>query len=260
MAAKKLTQNIDSTVVVSDIRNFTGLFNHFQYSNDASFMDFMNRYIELHLEVAEEISSNYYVSSTGDGVLTIFMSDEHYLNGYAFALSMHRKLHELCNEFNKTHEVFVNFGIGVDSGNIWKICQVHHDKKVYTYLGGVINRATRIESQTKMFSNVNMLIGQHTFRKLVRHLYPAFYEVIEEFYAEYELTISDESEFISLCKKLMLFFISDVNIRGIDKPVPLFKISNTLLYDNEIFWGLISNLIGEEKKCKLLKMLEDEGC
>lgn len=257
MNKKKLTQNINSTVVVSDIRNFTGLFNYFQYSDDASFVDFMNVYIEIHLKVAQEISNNFYVSSTGDGVLVIFMSEHnHHKNGYAFAIAMHRKLNSLCAKFNDFHNVKVDFGIGIDSGDVWKIKRKHANKTVYTYLGSVINRAARIESQTKNFSKVNALIGQHTFRKLVKYLYPDFYNNIKRFYSEYELTISDSSDFIKICKKLMLFFVSDVNVQGINNPISLFKISPSLLYNDVLFWELIEKLIGNDKKEVIKKIID----
>lgn len=134
MKQKLLTENIDSTAVVTDIRNFTGLFDYFQHSDDASFVEFMKQYIEIHMEAAQIISPNFYVSSTGDGILVVFMSPKHFTNGYAFGLIMHKRLTELCQEFNETHNVKVDFGIGIDSGDVWEIKRSHEDKKVKNIL------------------------------------------------------------------------------------------------------------------------------
>jgi len=252
---KKLSKNISSTAVVTDIRNFTGLFNHFQYEEDASFVDFMKTYIAIHMAVAQEISPDFYVSSTGDGILVIFMSEKHHMNGYAFGLLMHKKLTELCDAFNETHQVHVDFGIGLDSGDVWKIERSYEDKVVHTYLGSVINRASRIESQTKNYSGINMLIGQHIFKRLINDLFPKFYNEIVNFHENYELSISDDSTFIQTSKKLMLFYISDINIRGIKDPVPLFKVAPYFVADSDIFWKVISNLVGANEMKTLKEII-----
>ncbi len=251
MKTHELTQSINTSVVITDIRNFTGLFHHFQERNDSRFLNFMRAYKRLHMRIAEMISPNYYVNSTGDGIVVIFMSEDHHLNAYVFGLMIHKKLNELCERFNTKNNVFVDFGIGMDSGNVWKISESHEDKNMNTYLGAVINRTTRIEAHTKIYHGINMLIGEHIFKKLVKDLYPDLFEEVANFKQNYELTITDDSLFIRTCKQLMLFYISDVVIRGLKQPIPLFKVVPYYVHDNDIFWKVVQKIIGKDKTDKL---------
>ena len=55
---------IEATVVVSDMRNFTGISEEFEKRGSDYFMKFMERYYELHTLIAKEISSeDLYINS-----------------------------------------------------------------------------------------------------------------------------------------------------------------------------------------------------
>lgn len=99
-----------------------------------------------------------------------------------------------------------------------------------------------------------MLIGQHTFKRVVEKLYPKFYTEIINFHENYEQTISDDSTFIQTCKKLMLFYVSDVNLRGLNNPIPLFKVAPYFVEDDDIFWNVIGKLVGKPE-ANILKEL-----
>ena len=70
----KVYSNIEATVVIADLRNFTHLYEEFQKKEISVLLTFMEDYYTIGLELADLASYdfNYYVNSTGDGLLITF--------------------------------------------------------------------------------------------------------------------------------------------------------------------------------------------
>src|SRR6056297_3542252 len=110
-----------TTAVITDIRNFTGLFENFQNRKSDDFINFLESYYKIQFDIARIISDDIYINNTGDGVLTIFKDEKNHLEGYAYLLSVHRCIKRLCAEFSNITGEETSFGVGADSGNVWDV-------------------------------------------------------------------------------------------------------------------------------------------
>jgi hypothetical protein len=95
----------NSTAVLTDIRNFTSLFEKYQDIDNHKCNDLINKYYDAHLDVADIIGQeDSKLSSTGDGVLSLFKGAHHYKNAYAFSLVIYKILNEIFTDFNKSQK------------------------------------------------------------------------------------------------------------------------------------------------------------
>lgn len=240
---------IDSTVIMSDIRNFTGMFERFQNEENDDFILLIEKYYSKHLLFAELVSDDkIYLNSTGDGILTIFMGKNHHREGYAFFLIMMKVLSKMFDEFSKKYDIETAFGLGIDCGTIWEVSQKQNNKIIRTYLGSVINRASRIEEKTKEFVT-NVLISGNLYVRLMEDLYPELNHELEKFKNNYDTLLASSSDlkFVVMSKRLMMSYIFKMILKGIKEPLPIFRILSGM-YEKEMeFWRLIIMLIGKEK-------------
>src|SRR5210317_964293 len=111
-------KKIDATVVVADIRNFTLIFESFQKNDDKRFLEFIEQYYLIGLELAELAATddNFYLSSSGDGLLIIFFGPQHEYCAYLYGLLLYQVLEKVCADFNEENACHVSFGIGIESG------------------------------------------------------------------------------------------------------------------------------------------------
>jgi len=233
-----------ATSVMTDIRNFTGIFEKFQQNDSSEFLEFLEQYYKIQSDVASAISDDIHMSSTGDGVLTIFLSDNHSLEGYAFLLITHRRLSQLCADFTEKTGTYTSFGIGADSGNVWDVGKgmaAHLD----TYVGTVINRTSRIEANTKLFGNTIASIGYYLYNRLLEQLHPSEHKMMIESTNHDELLIK-HPEVIMVSQELMLFYIFEIELKNIDKPVAIFRLSEYMASDDSFYWGVINKLLPPE--------------
>ena len=238
------------TSVIIDIRNFSETFRKYQIINDNRFYEFLNNYYNISNTVVKIVSTNSYISSTGDGSLTIFKGYHNHLEGYAYSLIMNGILTDMINKFNHDNNENISFGIGSDSGNIWKIGREH----LTTYVGTVINRSARIQELTKMFDNTMTIIGNTLYKRLIKKFYLDTYNIMEE-YNNYDELLNENPEYILISKKLLLQYLSDMELKGIDKRASLFRLSASLYSDKKKLIKLLSKLIGDEK----IKLLKENG-
>jgi len=249
---------IDSTVVVTDIRNFTGLSILFEDRGSDIFMDFMEDYYEHHMLLAKEISTeDVYVSTTGDGIITIFMGENHAFEGYAYALSMNRVLTEICGKFSKDAGVKLSFGIGADSGFIKKIDTSKRGISINTYLGPVINRTARIESLTKGYHFTNMAIGGNLYKLILSLIVPDSIEIFENV-TNYDDLLEDNPRLVSKSKRLLVYYGGTNVLKGLEsETLPIFRLIKKLADNDFYFWRTIITLIGKEKAKKILSLDEE---
>lgn len=240
---------VKSTSVITDIRNFSKTFKDFQGKDSNAFLEFIEKYYLTLNTLARTISNRVHMSSTGDGIVAIFIDPEtHHRDAFAYMLSTHRLLNDLCDKFMKENEgTHLSFGMGADSGNVWKVGTGF----LRTYVGTVINRAARIEQMTKMFASTTA-IGNSLYKYLLKDFYPTFYELIEET-NNYDIVLNDNPEAVLISKKFSLQYVFNMPLKGIQEDAPIFRVSESLINDEKLYWSILEKLIGE-KTVEIKKM------
>ena len=145
----------------------------------------------------------------------------------------------------------VSFGTGADSGNVWRVGKGY----LNTYVGTVINRASRIEATTKLFGKSTTAIGNSLYKNLVRDFYPNIYASMEG-YPDYDTLLNSKPETMLISKKLMLYYAHDMQLKGIQSNAPIFKMSESLVQDDELYWGVMNKLVGKEKVKRIKNIID----
>jgi class 3 adenylate cyclase len=243
----------DSTAVITDIRRFSETFKLFQNRNDDRFLQFIESYYNVQNSIASIVSDRVHMSSTGDGVLAIFMNEKHYRSAYAYIIASHRALTNLCLKFMEEHkETKISFGIGADSGHVWNVGQ----GKLNTYVGTVINRASRIEAHTKMFAETTTSIGNSLYRKLLKDFYPASYDLMNE-YENYRVLLNENPEVVLVSSQLLLQYIHEMELKGIQNNAPIFRLDDLLAEEDSKFWKVMNKLLTKEESQNIEFLLGD---
>ena len=237
-----LDKKRQATSVITDIRNFSKTFKDFQWKDSDNFLEFIDEYYINQSRLANIISDNVYLSSTGDGIVSIFLGDNNYKDGFAYVLATQRSLQKICDKFMENNEgALISFGMGADSGNVWSVGSGF----LSTYVGTVINRSSRIEAMTKLFSKTTTAIGNALYMKLLRDYYPSFHEIIEKNEC-YDSVLNENPEAILISKKFTLQYIFDMPLKGIEGDAPIFRVSDSLVNDDKVYWDLMSKLLGDK--------------
>jgi class 3 adenylate cyclase len=247
----KLEQKIHSTAIITDIRNFSQTFKKCQYSDSPDFLDFLELYYDTQHTIANILSDNFHMSLIGDGILAIFIGEQNHRYGYAYVLASHRILHKLCDNFVSEHiQDKISFGMGADCGNVWKL----GNDDLNTYVGTVINRASRIESQTKIMSNTTTAVGNSLYKSLIKDFYPTVYDEMEN-YTTYDALLNDNPKSVLVSKHFMLQYVMDMSLKGVEKDAPIFRMSDSLINKDELFWGIMTKLIDEDKLKRIKELI-----
>jgi class 3 adenylate cyclase len=242
-----------STSVITDLRNFSKTFKDFQNANDEKFLEFIEEYYYTLNSLSTTISNKVWMHSIGDGILAIFLDEkDHDQKGYAYTLAAHKALRNLCDKFMRENDnTQVSFGIGADSGNVWKVGKGH----LNTYVGTVINRAARIEALTKGFGTSTTAIGDSLYKSLLRDFYPSVLTLIEEA-EDYDTLLDESPEAVLISKKFMLQYAYDIPLKGIQANAPIFRMSESLAKNDKLFWSVMEKLVGKEKLEKIKNIIE----
>jgi class 3 adenylate cyclase len=236
-----------ATSVITDIRNFSETFKNFQWKDSDNFLEFIDEYYTNQSMLANTISDNVYMSSTGDGIVTIFLGENNHKEGFAYVLATQRSLQKLCDKFMKNNEgAIISFGVGADSGNVWSVGSGF----LSTYVGTVINRSSRIEAMTKLFAKTTTAVGNALYMKLLKDYYPSFHEIIEKNEC-YDSVLNENPEAVLISKKFTLQYIFDMPLKGIQGDAPIFRVSESLVSDDKLYWDLMLRLLGD--KLELIK-------
>lgn len=240
--------SIECTSVFLDIRDFTNILN--KYHAHKSFYELIECVYNYGLVIGKELAENndYYINSTGDGFLCIFFGDYHYLKGFAFSLLLHLVLPKYFNvEFDiSKNEGDYWFGIGIESGIVDEVKAVLGNKSIVTYLGNVINIAARLEGQTKDHARSPIIFGPELNELLTAFIHNISYKSLIK-HAKEE-TDSNKAKLLHekmalINSDLLSSYIFEHRIKGLNTPIPLFRVSPSLQDINkDHFWNFISKL------------------
>jgi len=248
-----LDKRREATSVITDIRNFSKTFKDYQLKDSGLFLEFIDSYYMNQTNLANLISDDVYMSSTGDGIVSIFLGENNHKEGFSYILASQRLLNKICDKFmSENKESFISFGMGADSGNVWSVGTGF----LSTYVGTVINRSSRVEGMTKLFSNTTTAIGNGLYMKLLKDYYPTFYQVIKD-NGCYDSVLNENPEAVLISKKFTLQYIFDMPLKGIQGDAPIFRVSESLINDDSLYYDLLKKLIGEEKTELIKKIIND---
>ena len=157
-------EEIDATVLFSDIRNFTARSE--TLAADA-LVRFLNAYFS-HLTPPIMEHSGVINKFMGDAVMAIFSPvfglDDHVAAAVRAALAMRTAL----QEFNRSGKhPPVSIGIGIHTGRLIAGSVGTDDRREYTVLGDTVNVASRIEGQTKA-QKTDILVSEAVVARLDR--------------------------------------------------------------------------------------------
>jgi len=159
-----MKDGIKSGIVITDIRNFTGTFGQFQKMGSSDFRDdFVQSFYDIHVKIAESISKEFWFNSLGDSMILIFFGENYYKDAYTFSMILHKIMKNRCQIFNEQYDTQISFGIGVETGEVWKMDIKNSFGTHITYLGNTVNSVKRIETQTKSFGETEMLVGGNMY-------------------------------------------------------------------------------------------------
>lgn len=228
-----LYEKRDASSLMFDLRNFTPTLQKFEKDGPDRFLSFLQAVtvdaLKL-LKIVEGRERSYY-TSTGDGFLLCFFGEFHYVSAFLFALVFEKVAGARVKQFEKENGYQLGFGMGLESGYLRGVQVVESDRQIVTYIGQVINTTARIESVTKMLARTNLIIGQEINQKLVKLLFDADYsELIQQ---TLNAKNSEESAKIILRmneinQKLLVAYIFEHNLKGVESAQPLFRLSPSL--------------------------------
>ena len=223
----------DASSLMFDLRNFTPTLQKFEKDGPDRFLSFLQTItidaLKL-LKIVEGRERSYY-TSTGDGFLLCFFGPRHFVSAFLFALVFEKVMTTRVQQFEKENGYALGFGMGLESGYLRGVQVVESDRQVITYIGQVINTTARIESVTKILGRTNFIIGQEINQKLVKLLFDADYEDLIN--QTLNAKNSEESSKIilrmnELNQKLLVAYIFEHNLKGVENPQPLFRLSPSL--------------------------------
>jgi hypothetical protein len=250
-------ERIEASASIFDLRNFTENYSCFSRNNDERYNKFIEDICSYGYKLALNISgeNDFYFSSTGDGFLLLFFSKNHFVKCFLWGLLFNDFAYNECKKFTTECDIKVSFGIGIESGNVEQII-ISDEYQKFTYLGNVINIASRIESLTKVIAKTTLIIGEEINQLLVKALYDIDYKA-ERIKAK---ECNDENETSTIVNSLnrinqemLINYISEVSLKGVEKPLFIFRFSpHFFRMDHEVFKRLINKLSGLIK-IKLIK-------
>lgn len=238
-----IRKEIKVTSVITDIRGFSENFKKYQIEKSDIFLKFIDEYYKIQTDISSIISDETYSSSTGDGVLTLFLSDNNHNDAYTFIISVHKALSDLCDRFNKENGTDISFGIGADSGNVYSVGK----GRLETFVGTVINRSSRIEGKTKGMGNTKTLIGNTLYKMLIKDSYPNIYDKMDK-YDTYDSLLDDNPLVVLASKKFMLYYLHDMNLQGIQDNAPLFRLSESLINKKGLLEEVLTKINSNKKE------------
>lgn len=194
----KTGQQRELTVISTDIRDFTKISHDYPAE---TVVTILNQYFETVLNV---FTRNHIVVDKfiGDGILSYVELPDSQItesNNYAVkaCIDLQEQLEILNSKLVENNLPALRTGIGIYRGPLILGLIGAKDKIQYTIIGDSVNRATRLEGLTKELST-RLIITEEIFKTLE--------ESIKQYFQSAGLT----------------------QIRGVDKPVSLFKLKNSI--------------------------------
>jgi class 3 adenylate cyclase len=236
---------LQASILIADIRNFTPNLKDSEASQTMHniFHQFLSDFYSCcvaccTLACGSDDKKSLYINSTGDGILSVFLSRRHYMDAFLAGIILFNKLPALFDKYNRRkHKRIsdVSFGIGIESGNVWRVTSdsiSSHQPAIETYIGDCINIASRVESVTKEHDRTTLIISEQIDELLCEQLCGAHYHDLMKDATNFSLPAGQRKriweKMYELDERLLLRFISAYNLRGVSKPVRLFRLSPTL--------------------------------
>ena len=267
---------LDATAVLVDLRNFTPNLKASPVGADGSnvFCELLAHFYGICVEAAiiavgASDTPPMYLNSTGDGVLMVFFDpDHHYRHGFLTTLMLNCTLRSVCETYNAEHGrpgvPTTSFGIGIESGQVCRVTDTGRggDVVVETYIGDCINVAARAEGFTKSVHETHAIVGVHTNSLLCRALCDANYQRLMNVALDQEIDddarLAIHDEMMTLNRRLCLTFMQVTVLKGVDEPIPLFRVSKQRARtENAQFQSLVQMLTrSPEHKAAVMSFLD----
>jgi class 3 adenylate cyclase len=273
-----------ATALIVDLRNFTASLNASSADTEQRnrFYQFLSEFYAICVDAClmalppeSRLKPPLYLNSTGDGVLIVYLCEAHVRCGFLAALLMNLTLQSMCESYNATSQAKhpkVSFGIGVESGVVSYISasaplsgQDATNPVVDTYIGECINVAARAEAMSKVFYGARTIIARGTNEFLCAELFGENYSALIR--DALDVTLPDDKRLAvhdkmnDLNRRLCLTFIHHHNLRGVDEPMPLFRIADSsAVPGNPRFESLMASLnISNEHGCEVHQFLNSHA-
>jgi hypothetical protein len=223
----------EASSLMFDLRNFTPTLQKFESEDPDAFLSFLQSITADALKLLKIVEGREraYYTSTGDGFLLCFFGQHHYVSAFLFALVFEKVAGSRVAQFQKEKGYQLGFGMGLESGYLRGVQVVESDRQAITYIGQVINTTARIESVTKMLARTNIIIGQEMNQKLVKLLCNEDYSDLIRQSASAKN--SEEAAQVirkmnDINQKLLVAYIFEHNLKGVESAQPLFRLSPSL--------------------------------
>ena len=191
--------NINGTVLFSDIRDFSGL----SLRQDATTLVLiLNDYLTVMTDNMVNDYSGTLDKYIGDAIMTFWGApkeyDDHAVKACKSAIAQIRLLNNLNPSLMEKYQERLAIGIGINSGSkagkdLMVAYMGSEGRKNYTAMGDAVNLASRLEGVNKMYKST-ILISQDTYN-LIKH---------------------DE--------KFIVREIDEIRVKGRNKPVTIFEL------------------------------------
>ncbi|MBW1794179.1 MAG: hypothetical protein JRJ38_07080 [Deltaproteobacteria bacterium] len=181
--------NMDATALVLDLRNSTAL--HRLLKKKRERMLIVKMMIGIHEEILNYLyehsgvgEDDFAFNDTGDGYIIVFTNESHAFSCVLCAVHLRNFLSKHIDKFNKELKIDrsnlrYSFGIGVHTAYARLIEMEYEtsDNEVFSkkfILGDAANSSARVESMTKNFVDVDLLITKNTRLKCHKQAAPKF--------------------------------------------------------------------------------------
>jgi class 3 adenylate cyclase len=167
-------------------------------------------------------------------------------------------LQQQCTGYN-AHQIETtcpqtSFGIGIESGRVSRVRAQSPGDPGYplvdTYIGPCINVAARAEAMSKLLHRANTIIAQTINTLLCERLFGENYDALIARALDRALVDTERlalhDRMNDLNRRLCLTFIHHHHLRGVEQPMPLFRLANSTIY------------IGNPRFDALLALLTDD--
>jgi class 3 adenylate cyclase len=260
-----MRSSVEGTAIFLDIRNFTSNLNNL--FTDDSYLSLIEKVYEKGIELGIEFCSEkeFYINTTGDGFLAIFLGKDNCINAYFYSLLLHHCLSKLFVEYFKSELMTGQyyFGIGLEFGEMKNVRTKQIDKEINTYLGNVINIAARLEALSKDHTRSPIIFGPCLNECLVREIFGECYTELMDQAKKSDSTENAQAlhqKMTMINSKLLSSYIFEHKLKGVDSPVPVFRVSPTLFnMDTSHFKDLVG-LLPDNKINKIHEVLDKHLC
>lgn len=246
---KVVRRSLEATTLIADLRNFTPNLNASREDGEGInlFCGFLADFYAdcltsclLALPPSIRNDPPLHVSSTGDGMLIIFLGEWHFGYGFLAAIIMDMALSRRCAEYNNDPQ-FANapgtsYGIGIESGLVSQVQASPSTRMtrqvIDTYIGHCINVAARAEAITKTIDQANTIIADNAVEMVGRALFGAAFKELRD----HELRCSTDEERLSIHDQmnqlnhdLCLSYINNHILKGVASPLPLYRLARSAI-------------------------------